>query len=154
MATSNTSQFGDFVDGLQKLGSLFGGQTREQSQQFSTDQVGDQAIAANSAATQSGLSSLGLQKEASAFAQALAQQGQQYKTALDYQQANQMRNLNADNFNASIDQARYAQKVDTATTRYQSDNALRAAKAQSQGQVLSSLFGGLSSGSQNYRYWN
>jgi hypothetical protein len=93
--TPNTSQFGDLIQGLQQLSSLFGGQSREQSQQFSTGQVGDQAIAANSAATQAGLNTLGLQKDAAGYGAALNRDAYQNKSGTDLNQALQMKNLNA-----------------------------------------------------------
>lgn len=80
---------------LGELKSLFGDrQTREQSQQFSTKQVDDQAIAANTAATQANLSSLNQQQQAANIGAAINQQAYQNKAATDLAQAAQMRSLN------------------------------------------------------------
>ena len=92
-ATPNTSQFGDLVKGLQQLQSLFGGQSREQSQQFSTGQVADQTIAANTASTQAGLSSSSLQKDAASYGAGVARDSYRSKLAADTDQALQLQNM-------------------------------------------------------------
>jgi hypothetical protein len=229
-SNTDTSQFGDLVKGLQQLQSLFGSQSREQSQQFSTKQVDDQVIAANTASTQAGLSSLNQQQQAASFGAGLNQDAYQNKANTDYNQASKLKNLNMGGgssassfgkgafqpggystnaygqtglYNASAvadwglqqasaiksvadyskaeaegdiaraqgqvgaqqhllaaqtnaDMAKMQQEQSFQKGESAADRASRerTAAAQSQASILSSLFGSVSSGSPNYRYWN
>lgn len=94
VATSNNNTTFGAKEFLQGLTSLFGSQNREQSQQFSTKQVDDQAIAANTASTQAGLSSLSQQKDAAGYGAGLNQQAYQNKANTDFAQAAQLKSLN------------------------------------------------------------
>jgi hypothetical protein len=80
----------DFISGLN---SLFGSQSRQDSQNFSMAPAVQNQIAANTAATQSGLSSLGLQKEAASFGSGLSAQAYQQRKNADLSFLNETQKL-------------------------------------------------------------
>jgi hypothetical protein len=207
-SSQSTNTFGTLVD---KLQSLFGSQSRNESQNFSTKPASENLGIQNYYADQAAQSQLALQKQAIRYSQDLSDSSYKsrtyadsnaYKSKLeaDVEQQMKLNNLRLtsslakfdpqqmdytarlekeaandafqrslvqgerDRYNQSLISQQEAQQqanlqnaqlaAQRQLAQIQSNTQLKTAELGAQGNIIASLFGSISSGSPNYRYWN